>query len=84
MTATKYMTAAIAHAEERRQALEAEWGKPCNGASGWVETPVGELKVSMVRAEGRTTHMAPIYRKTWTLAGRRIAAAKIGDAIYSD
>jgi hypothetical protein len=81
MTATEYMNAAIDHAQQRRADLEAKYGNPMPGCSGWVCTPKGDLKVNMVLAEGRSTRMAPVWRKTWTLGGKRIAAAKISEAI---
>lgn len=81
MTAITYMQAAIEHAQQRRADLEAKYGEPMPGCSGWVDTPKGELKVSMVLAEGRSTRMAPVWRKTWTLGGKRISAAKISEAI---
>jgi len=76
--ATKYMQAAIDHAVAREAELEATKKRIFSGhASGWTETPIGELSVSFTVAQGVNTWMPQHMRKSWRINGKVIAAAKL-------
>ena len=79
--ATKIMQAAVDHAGERQKELEAKYkaeGKEFYGlCAGWVESPVGTVKVSFVEAESRIRLARHRTRTIWYLNGKRVARDKL-------
>jgi hypothetical protein len=73
-----YQQAAIENAIARQAEMIAKHGSKFFGhASGWVDTPKGELVVNFVVADGVQTYQPRHMRKTWTLGGKRVAAEKL-------
>lgn len=73
--ATQYLTAAIEAAKVREAEIRNRDGVRlfAGHASGWTETPAGEIAVCFVVASGRTTSRPEHMRQTWTLNGKRIS-----------
>lgn len=75
--ATEYMKAAIDHAIARQAELHDIVKRSGGHCSGWTMTHQGEIKVDFIEAQGVSTFMPQHMRKSWTLNGKRIAAAKL-------
>jgi hypothetical protein len=75
---TIYLQAAIDHAKEREAELYKDEPRIFSGhASGWTDTPVGQISVAFVVAAGRTTNRPEHMRQAWELNGKRIARDKL-------
>jgi len=79
------MQEAIRNAAERQEKVEAKYkaeGEEFYGlCAGWVDSPVGTVKVSFVQAASRVHYARHRTRKIWHLAGKRIAHDKLVKAL---
>lgn len=75
---TRFLQAAIEHAKQREAEIHATEERLFSGhASGWTETPLGQISVNFVVASGRNTNLPEHMRQTWNLNGKRIARDKL-------